>query len=329
MTSLPPLPPVPGDAPTFADVVSAADRLRGVAHRTPVLTSRTVNALTGAEVYFKAEPFQRMGAFKFRGAYNAASRIAERAPGSGVIAFSSGNHAQAVALVSSLLGLRATIVMPDNAPRVKLDATRGYGAEIVQYDPATADREAIGRSLAEANGLTLIPPFDDPHVIAGQGTAVMELLEDAGPLDVLFVCCGGGGLLSGSALAARALAPACRIVGVEPDAGDDGVRSFATRTLQRVHNPRTIADGARTPSLGRYTFPMILRDVDRMVSVSDEALLRAMRLLWERMKVVVEPTGALGAAALLSGLEAVAGRRVGVVLSGGNVDVSRWFDGAR
>ncbi len=328
MTVAAPLPPVPGDAPTFADVTSAAARLLGVAHRTPVLTSTTVNRMTGADVYFKAEPFQRMGAFKFRGAYNAASRIAERAPGSGVIAFSSGNHAQAVALASSLLGLHATIVMPSDAPRVKLEATRGYGAQVVLYDPATEDREAIGRSLADAHGLTLIPPFDHPHVIAGQGTAVMEFVEDVGPLDVLFVCCGGGGLLSGSALAARALAPACRIIGVEPDAGDDGVRSFNTRTLQRVHHPRTIADGARTPSLGRYTFPMILRDVDEMMSVSDAALLGAMRLLWERMKVIVEPTGALGAAALLSGREAVAGRRVGVVLSGGNVDVSRWFEGA-
>ncbi len=319
------LPGLPDDAPTYADVMSAAERLAGIAHRTPVLTSTTIDRRTGAQVFFKAEPFQRMGAFKFRAAYNAASRIAERQPGSGVIAFSSGNHAQAVALAASLLGLRATIVMPTDAPRVKLEATRGYGAEVVEYDPATDDREAIGRGLATERGLSLIPPFDHPHVIAGQGTAVKELLDETGPLDLLFVCCGGGGLLSGSALAARALSPGCRVVGVEPDAGDDGVRSFATRTLQRVHHPRTIADGARTPSLGRYTFPLILRDVDHMMSVSDEALLEAMRLLWERMKVVVEPTGALGAAALLSGCEAVAGKRVGVVLSGGNVDMGRWF----
>ena len=245
-----------------------------------------------------------------------------------MIAFSSGNHAQAVALAASLLGLRATIVMPNDAPRVKLDATRGYGAGIVQYDPATEDREAIGRALANEHGLALIPPYDHPHVIAGQGTAARELLEDVGPLDVLFVCCGGGGLLSGSALSARALSPHCRVIGVEPDAGDDGVRSFTSRTLQRVHHPQTIADGARTPSLGRYTFPMILRDVDHMMSVSDEALLGAMRLLWERMKVLVEPTGALGAAALLSGREAVAGTRVGVILSGGNVDMGRWFQPA-
>jgi threonine dehydratase len=211
---------------------------------------------------------------------------------------------------------------------VKLDATRGYGAEVVQYDPATEDREAIGRGLANEHGLALIPPYDHPHVIAGQGTAARELLEDTGPLDVLFVCCGGGGLLSGSALSVRALSPHCRVIGVEPDAGDDGVRSFTTRTLQRVHHPQTIADGARTPSLGRYTFPMILRDVDHMMSVSDEALLGAMRLLWERMKVLVEPTGALGAAALLSGREAVAGKRVGVILSGGNVDMGRWFQRA-
>ena len=326
--TLPAPPLLPEDAPTYADVESAARRIAGVAHRTPVLTSTTVDRLTGAQVYFKAEPFQRMGAFKFRGAYNAASRIAEQSAGRGVIAFSSGNHAQAVALAASLLGLRATIVMPNDAPRVKLDATRGYGAEIVQYDPATEDREAIGRGLASEHGLALIPPYDHPHVIAGQGTAARELLEDAGPLDVLFVCCGGGGLLSGSALSVRALSPHCRVIGVEPDAGDDGVRSFTTRTLQRVHHPQTIADGARTPSLGRYTFPMILRDVDHMMSVSDEALLGAMRLLWERMKVLVEPTGALGAAALLSGREAVAGRRVGVILSGGNVDMGRWFQPA-
>ena len=324
-----PAPPLlPEDAPTYADVESAARRIAGVAHRTPVLTSTTIDRLTGAQVYFKAEPFQRMGAFKFRGAYNAASRIAEQAAGRGVIAFSSGNHAQAVALAASLLGLRATIVMPNDAPRVKLDATRGYGAGIVQYDPATEDREAIGRALANEHGLALIPPYDHPHVIAGQGTAARELLEDVGPLDVLFVCCGGGGLLSGSALSARALSPHCRVIGVEPDAGDDGVRSFTSRTLQRVHHPQTIADGARTPSLGRYTFPMILRDVDHMMSVSDEALLGAMRLLWERMKVLVEPTGALGAAALLSGREAVAGTRVGVILSGGNVDMGRWFQPA-
>lgn len=325
----PVVPLLPSDAPTFADVESAARRLDGVAHRTPVLTSTTMDALTGAQVFFKAEPFQRMGAFKFRGAYNAASRIAEQRPGSGVIAFSSGNHAQAVALASSLLGLSATIVMPNDAPRVKLEATRGYGAEVVEYDPASEDREAIGRRLAEERGLSLIPPFDHPHVIAGQGTAVKELIDDVGPLDLLFVCCGGGGLLSGSALSARALSPGCRIIGVEPDAGDDGVRSFATKTLQRVHHPQTIADGARTPSLGRYTFPMILRDVDHMMSVSDEALVAAMRLIWERMKVLVEPTGALGAAALLSGREAVAGRRVGVVLSGGNVDMSGWSPAAR
>ena len=269
-----PAPPLlPEDAPTYADVESAARRIAGVAHRTPVLTSTTIDRLTGAQVYFKAEPFQRMGAFKFRGAYNAASRIAEQAAGRGVIAFSSGNHAQAVALAASLLGLRATIVMPNDAPRVKLDATRGYGAGIVQYDPATEDREAIGRALANEHGLALIPPYDHPHVIAGQGTAARELLEDVGPLDVLFVCCGGGGLLSGSALSVRALSPHCRVIGVEPDAGDDGVRSFTSRTLQRVHHPQTIADGARTPSLGRYTFPMILRDVDHMMSVSDEALL--------------------------------------------------------
>ena len=314
--------------PTFDDVRQAAGRIRGVAHRTPVLTSRAVDARTGATVRFKAENLQRAGAFKFRGAYNALSRLTEAQRARGVVTFSSGNHAQAVALASSLLGCRAPIVMPVSAPPVKLAATRGYGAEVITYDPATDDREAIGRRLAEERGLTLVPPFDHPDVLAGQGTAALELFEDAGPLDLLLVCCGGGGLLSGCALAAHALSPGCRVIGVEPAAGDDGARSFRTGTLQRVHNPQTVADGARTPSLGAITFPLILRLVSDMVTVDDDQLLRSMFYMWQRLKVVVEPTGALAAAALLEGVVDARGARVGVVLSGGNVDlaeVGRWW----
>ena len=314
--------------PTFDDVRQAAGRIRGVAHRTPVLTSRAVDARTGATVRFKAENLQRAGAFKFRGAYNALSRLTEAQRARGVVTFSSGNHAQAVALASSLLGCRATIVMPVSAPPVKLAATRGYGAEVITYDPATDDREAIGRRLAEERGLTLVPPFDHPDVLAGQGTAALELFEDAGPLDLLLVCCGGGGLLSGCALAAHALSPGCRVIGVEPAAGDDGARSFRTGTLQGVHNPQTVADGARTPSLGAITFPLILRLVSDMVTVDDDQLLRSMFYMWQRLKVVVEPTGALAAAALLEGVVDARGARVGVVLSGGNVDlaeVGRWW----
>lgn len=314
--------------PTFDDVQAAARRLRGVVHRTPVLTSRGVDARTGATVFFKAENLQRSGAFKFRGAYHALSRLSPDARARGVITFSSGNHAQAIALASSLLGCRATIVMPETAPRVKLDATRAYGAEIVAYDPAVADREAIARGLAEERRLTLIPPFDHRDVIAGQGTAAVELFEDVGPLDLLLVCCGGGGLLSGCALAASGLSPSCRVVGVEPAAGDDGAQSFRSGTLQRVHNPVTVADGARTPSLGALTFPLVLAHVSDMVTVTDDQLLRAMFHLWQRLKVIVEPTGALAAAALLEGIVEAAGARVGVLLSGGNVDlgeVAGWW----
>lgn len=307
--------------PTYDDVRAAAGRLRGVAHRTPVLTSRGVNARTGATVFFKAENLQRAGAFKFRGAFNALSCLSPEERARGVVTFSSGNHAQAMALASSLVGCRATIVMPATAPRVKLEATRAYGAEILTYDPATGDREAIGRRLAAERGLTLVPPFDHPKVIAGQGTSAMELFEETGPLDVLLVCCGGGGLLSGCALAATGLSPACRVIGVEPEAGDDGARSFRTKTLQRVHNPATVADGARTPSLGVLTFALVLQHVSDMVTVSDDQLLRSMFYLWQRLKTVVEPTGALAAAALLEGVVEAPGARVGVILSGGNVDL--------
>ncbi|MGC2518655.1 MAG: threo-3-hydroxy-L-aspartate ammonia-lyase [Burkholderiales bacterium] len=305
----------------YADIVAAAARLAGHAQRTPVLTSRTVNKRTGAEVLFKCENFQRTGAFKFRGAFNALSQLSPEARRRGVLAYSSGNHAQAVALAGKLLGIRATIVMPADAPAVKLEATRGYGAEVVLYDRHSQSREALSESIARERGLTLIPPFDHPHVVAGQGTAAMELLEDAGPLDYLFVPCGGGGLISGCAVAASHLAPACRVIGVEPEAGDDATRSFRTKTLQTCHNPDTIADGARTLSLGKVTFPLLLAYVHDVVTVSDAELARAMFYLWERMKIVVEPTGALGAAGLFERRLPVTGKRVGVILSGGNVDL--------
>jgi threonine dehydratase len=262
-----------------------------------------------------------MGAFKFRGAYNALSKLDSDQQRRGVTAYSSGNHAQAVALAGRLLGVPAVIVMPDDAPAVKLDATRGYGAKVVVYNRQREDREQISRTLAEQRGLTMIPPFDHAHVIAGQGTAAKELIEDVGPLDHLLVPCGGGGLISGCAIAANHLAPGVRVTGVEPAAGDDVTRSFQTRMLQTVHNPDTIADGARTSSAGKLTFPLILHHVHAMLTVTDAELLRSMYYLWERMKIVVEPTGALAAAALLEGKLDMRGKRVGVIISGGNVDV--------
>ena len=306
---------------SYPDVAAAAERLAGVAHRTPVMTSRTVDERTGAQVLFKCENFQRMGAFKFRGAYNALAQLSDDAKRRGVLAYSSGNHAQAIALAGRLLGIRTTIVMPDDAPAVKLAATRGYGGEVITYDKHTTTREALGTAIARERGLTVIPPYDHPHVVAGQGTAAKELIEEVGALDWLFVCCGGGGLLSGCAIAAAQLSPGCKVVGVEPEAGDDATRSFRTKTLQTVHNPDTIADGARTPALGKVTFPLVLAYVHDMMTVSDPELLDAMLYLWERMKIVVEPTGALAAAGLFKGTHDVRGQRVGVVISGGNVDV--------
>ena len=309
--------------PTYEDVESAARQIADAAHRTPVATSRTVNRRTGAEVFFKCENLQRGGAFKFRGAFNALSRLTGEQRRRGVVTFSSGNHAQAIALAGLVLDIPRVIVMPSDAPAVKRVATEGYGGEVVLYDRDREDREAIGRRLAQERGLTLIPPYDHPHVIAGQGTAARELLQESGPLDFLFVPCGGGGLLSGSALAAGALAPGCKVIGVEPAAGDDATRSFKTRQLQTVHNPKTVADGARTPSLGSLTFPLVLEHVSDMTTVDDAALLRTMFYLWERLKLVVEPTGALSAAAVLEGTAPIRGARVGVILSGGNVDLSQ------
>jgi threo-3-hydroxy-L-aspartate ammonia-lyase len=305
---------------TYADVAAAADRVAGHAHRTPVLTSRTVDERTGAKVFFKCENLQRIGAFKFRGAYNAVSQLSPEDRERGVLSFSSGNHAQAVALAGQLLGVRVTIVMPSDAPAVKIQATRGYGAEVVLNDKRKETREEVAERIVRERGLTMIPPFDNPHVIAGQGTAAKELIEDAGKLDYLFVPVSGGGLISGCAVAAAHLSPGCKVIGVEPVAGDDATRSFRTRTLQTCYNPDTIADGARTHALGKLTFPLILRYVSDMATVSDAEIVRAMLYLWERMKIIVEPTGALGAAGLFERGLPVAGKKVGVILSGGNVD---------
>jgi threonine dehydratase len=305
---------------TYEDVATAAGRLRGVAHRTPVLTSSTVDERTGAQVFFKCENFQRAGAFKFRGAYNALSRLSAEQRARGVLTYSSGNHAQALALAGRLLGAPVTIVMPADAPAVKVAATRAYGGDVVLYDRAGPTREEIGARLAAERGLLVIPPYDHPDVVAGQGTAAAELIEEVGPLDLLLVPCGGGGLLSGCGIAARALAPACRVVGVEPERADDATRSFRTRVLHTVSNPDTIADGARTPSLGKLTFPLVLQYVDEMATVSEEAIVSATLFLWNRLKIVVEPTGALAAAALLERIVLARDLRVGVILSGGNVD---------
>ena len=307
---------------TYDDVAAAHERIKSQAHRTPVMTSRQVDELTGANVFFKCENLQRMGAFKFRGAYNALSLLSADEKRRGVLAFSSGNHAQAVALAGQLLNVKTTIVMPGDAPKVKLEATRGYGGEIVTYGKGE-NREQVSARLVKERNLTLIPPFDHPHVVAGQGTAAKELIEDAGALDALLVPCGGGGLISGCAIAARQLSPKCRVIGVEPAAGDDATRSFHEKRLITIQVPQTIADGARTTSLGSITFPLVLKYVNEMLTVTDEELLRAMFFLWERMKIVVEPTGALAFAALHANKFAAKGLRVGVILSGGNVDL-RW-----
>ncbi len=310
--------------PTFDDVKAAAERIRGHAHHTLVMTSRTVNEEFEAEVFFKCENLQRMGAFKFRGAFNALSRLSDAQRRAGVIAFSSGNHAQAIALSARLLNTPATIVMPHDAPAAKVAATRGYGATVVQYDRYKEDREAIARKLGEEGGLAVIPPFDHPDVIAGQGTAAKELLEEVGPLDAFFTPMGGAGLLSGSALAIRALAPNCKVYGVEPQAGNDGQQSFRTRTLVRIETPRTIADGAQTHALGDYTFPMVLQYADDIFTATDAQLVECMRFLAERMKLVVEPTGCLGFAAARENRSRLKGQRIGVLLTGGNVDMD-WF----
>jgi threo-3-hydroxy-L-aspartate ammonia-lyase len=301
----------------IADLRAAAQRLSGVANATPVLTSRTLNQQCNSQIFLKCENFQRTGSFKFRGAYNAMSQVQTK----GVLTYSSGNHGQAMALAGSLLGIATAIVMPDDAPVVKQAATRSYGAEVILYNRQQTSREPLSEELATARGLTIIPPFDHPHVIAGQGTTALELFAEVGALDLLLVCCGGGGLLSGCAIAAKVLSPQCRVIGVEPEQADDAARSFRTGILQTIHNPDTIADGARTPSLGKVTFPLIRQYVDDMVTVSESGIIRAMFYLWERLKIVVEPTGALATAAILENAVNVSGLRVGAIVSGGNVDL--------
>lgn len=304
---------------TWQDVIAASERIKGAAHQTPVLTSRTADKLTGANIFFKAENLQRMGAFKFRGAYNSISQFTPEQMQTGVIAFSSGNHAQAIALAASLLGTKSTIVMPQDAPPNKLAATREYGAEVVLYDRYTEDREAIGNRIAAEQGGTVIPPFNHPHIIAGQGTAVKELIEEVGELDVVITPLGGGGLLAGSAIAAKALCPNATVYGVEPEAGNDGQQSFRGGEIVTIPTPKTIADGAQTLALGDRTFAIIQELVTDIVTASDEEILEAMRFFAYRMKLVVEPTAALAFAAVTNGAIDVQGKRVGIVLSGGNV----------
>ncbi|TAN27366.1 MAG: threo-3-hydroxy-L-aspartate ammonia-lyase [Castellaniella sp.] len=310
--------------PTFDDVAAASERIKCQAHKTPVMTSRTVDEEFGAKVFFKCENLQRMGAFKFRGGFNSLSRFSPEQRKTGVVTFSSGNHAQAVALSAKLLGIPATILMPHDAPTAKMAATKGYGANVVTYDRYTEDREQIGRELAEKHGLTLIPPYDHPDVLCGQGTAAKELFEEVGPLDAFFVPLGGGGLLSGCALATRALSPDCQLYGVEPEAGNDGQRSFRTGSIVHIDTPKTIADGAQTQHLGNLTFPIIRRDVDDILTASDTELVDCMAFMATRMKLVVEPTGCLGFAAARNMKAGLKGKHVGVLLSGGNVDMARF-----
>ncbi|KXF76867.1 serine dehydratase [Paramesorhizobium deserti] len=312
--------------PTYEDVSAAARRIDGHAHRTPVMRSSTLDRELGAEIFLKAENFQRIGAFKFRGAFNALSRFDEKQKKAGVLAFSSGNHAQAIALAGKLLGISATIIMPEDAPAAKMAATRGYGATVITYDRYSEDRDAIGARLAEEQGSTLIPPYDHPDIIAGQGTAAKELFEEVGELDALFVCLGGGGLLAGSALAAKALSPLAKIYGVEPEAGNDGQQSFRSGQIVRIATPKTIADGAQTPALGNLTFPIIRRDVEDILTVSDGELVDAMRFCASRMKMVVEPTGCLGFAGARQLASRLKGQRVGVIISGGNVDLAQFCE---
>ena len=305
----------------FDHIQKAARRLGGKAHVTPVVTCSEINRRCGADIFFKCENFQKIGAFKFRGAFNAMSRLSEADRKKGVLTFSSGNHAQAVALVGKMLSIPTTVVMPENAPVLKLEATKGYGARVVTYNPETDTREKVVARLAQEGEWAMIPPFDHPDIIAGQGTAALELVRRFNDLDLLLVPCGGGGLLSGSAIAAKGAVPSCRVIGVEPELADDATRSFVTGKLHTVHNPPTIADGTRTPSLGKITFPLVRKYADDMKTVSEEAICEAVRLFFFRMKLVVEPSGALGLAALISGAVKAQGK-VGVIVSGGNIDGS-------
>lgn len=310
--------------PTYDDVVSAARQIEGHAHHTPVFTSSTIDRETGTQFFFKCENFQRIGAFKFRGAFNALSRFNDEQKKRGVLAFSSGNHAQAIALAAKLLGIGATIIMPEDAPAAKLEATRGYGAKVVTYNRYTEDRDALSNKLADEGGLTLIPPFNHPDIIAGQGTATKELIEEVGPLDALFVCLGGGGLLAGSALAAKALSPSCDVYGVEPEAGNDGQQSFRSGKIVHIDVPKTLADGAQTQALGDMTFAVIRNTVRDILTVSDDELVQGMKFFASRMKMIVEPTGCLAFAGALQKAPTLKGKRVGVIVSGGNVDLDKF-----
>jgi threonine dehydratase len=306
----------------YSDIEAAAGRIAGVAHRTPVLTSRTADQLSGAQLFFKCENYQRMGAFKFRGAYNAIARFTDEQRARGVLTYSSGNHAQAIALSASLVGIKSAIIMPHDAPALKVLATKGYGGEVISYDRYKENREEIGRRLAEERGMTLIPPYDHPDVICGQGTAAKELIDDVGQLDVLLVCLGGGGLLAGSALAAAHLSPGCKIIGVEPEKGNDGQQSLRKGEVVHIAVPDTIADGAMVTHVGNHNFAVMKRLVDDIITVSDAQLISTMKFFAERMKMVVEPTGCLAAAAALNGTMPLQGKRVGVLISGGNVDLA-------
>lgn len=310
------------DVPTYADVIAAADRLEGIAHRTPVLTSRFANERAGAELFFKCENFQRAGAFKFRGAYNAISLLPPAAKKAGVLTYSSGNHAQAIALAGALHGVKTTILMPEDAPAMKVAATKGYGAEVLRFDRYNVNRNEMGAKLSAERGLTLIPPFDHADIIAGQGTAALELLDEVGDLDAVFACLGGGGLVSGCALAVKGRAPRTDVVGVEPEAGNDGQQSFRAGRIIEIAVPRTLADGAQTPAIGERNFAIMRRDLTDILTVSDDQLIDTMRFFAERMKMIVEPTGCLAAAAALAGDKRWQGKRIGVVLSGGNIDIS-------
>lgn len=308
----------------YEDIVAAHERIRHVAHRTPVLTSATADEVTGAKLFFKCDNYQRVGAFKFRGAYNALSQFSPKQRKGGVVAFSSGNHAQAVALAAKLLKMPATIIMPEDAPGPKVAATKGYGAKVIFYNRYTEDRAAIGKKMAEEEGCTLIPPYDHPHVMAGQGTAAKELFEEAGPMDILLVPLGGGGLLSGSAVAANELCPDCLVYGVEPEAGNDGQQSFRSGTIMKIETPKTIADGAQTQFLGEYTFPVIREFVTDILTATDRELVDTMHFFAERMKLVAEPTGCLAAAAAFGKKIPITGKRVGIIISGGNVDIGKY-----
>lgn len=310
--------------PTYKDVAQAHQRILPYLNKTPVLTSRTINELTGAQFYFKCENFQRMGAFKFRGAMNALSQFTAEQRKNGVVTFSSGNHAQAIALSAKLLGIPATIIMPEDAPKAKMDATKGYGGRVITYNRYTEDREKIGQQLAQKEGLTLIPPYDHPHIIAGQGTAAKELFDEIGELDMLFVPLGGGGLLSGSLLSTKALSPDCKIFGVEPLAGNDGQQSLRKGEIIHIDTPKTIADGAQTQHLGNYTFEIIRNNVDDILTATDEELISTMQFYAQRMKIIVEPTGCLSLAAARQFGDKLKGKKIGIIISGGNVDIAQY-----